>query len=437
MHPPAARPVLLLDLSRLVWRAHRGGPTGIDRVELIYARHFLARPEARPAYGVVHVLGFIFGLGGGTAGRFIADLERRWAGEITLTRWGRFRSILRIYGHLLAGNWLVGPALRRALRSSHGTPIFLVVSHHHLARDYTIQRLRNRFGLRTVCLIHDLLPLEYPEYFKPGWERRYRRLSENVGRLFDGVIAVSDATATSLRTYLRTRQSFIPPDVAIRTAVLGARAFPQTRSAPPSAKERSYFVMLGTIEPRKNHLLLLNLWARLGAGLTQPPKLIIIGNRGWENEQVIDMLERSTRLKDLVEEHKGLSDAEVGGWLHGARALLLPSLAEGFGLPLAEALTSGVPVICSDIPVFRELGEEVPEYLDPHDLGAWTEAVLDYSRPDSNRRAAQLERLAHWRVPSWANHFAVVERLLSDIAASVLPVITPATPQRAELGSVE
>lgn len=437
MHPPASRSVLLLDLSRLVWRAHRRGPTGIDRVELIYARHFLARPDAEPAYGVVHLLGFIFALRGSTAGRFIADLERRWAGEGTLTRWGRLSSLLRIYGHLLTGDWLVGPWLRRALRSSHRAAIFLVVSHHHLARDYTIRRLRNRFGLRTACLIHDLLPLEYPEYFKPGWERRYRRLSDNVARLFDGVIAVSDATASSLRTCLRTTQRSVSPDVTIRTAALGARAFPQTRPPPPLAKEHSYFVMLGTIEPRKNHLLLLNLWARLGDRLPRPPKLIIIGNRGWENEQVIDMLERSTRLRGLVEEHHGLSDAEVGAWLYGARALLLPSLAEGFGLPLAEALISGVPVICSDIAVFRELGGEVPEYLDPHDLCAWTQAVLDYSPSDSSRRATQIERLAHWRAPSWANHFAVVERLLSDVVLSALPMATPAPQERAELGSLE
>ena len=436
MNGPASRSALLLDVSRLVWRAHRRGPTGIDRVELTYARHFLAGQEERPAYGVIHLLGLIFALSPSTVRRFIGDLDRRWSGEITLTRWGRFRSVLRIYGHLLAGGWRAGPWLRRALRVSEGTPIFLVVSHHHLARDYTIQRLRDRLRLRTACLIHDLLPLEYPEYFKPGWERRYLRISDNVARLFDGVITVSEATASSFRTYLRSKPRILPA-VVIQTAALGARALPQTRSRASAGGERPYFVVLGTIEPRKNHLLLLNLWAQLGATLPQLPKLIVIGSRGWENEQVVDMLERSSRLKGLVEEHRGLSDAEVGAWLCGARALLLPSFAEGFGLPLAEALTSGVPVICSDIAVFRELGGEVPEYLDPHDLRAWSEAVRDYSRPDSNRRAAQLERLARWRVPSWASHFAAVDRLLGEIGQRVPPVTSPVLQRPIELGRAE
>jgi glycosyltransferase involved in cell wall biosynthesis len=435
MNGLASRSALLLDISRLVWRAHRRGPTGIDRVELTYARHFLADQEERLAYGVVHLLGLIFALSPETARRFIGDLDRRWSGEITLTRWGRFRSVLRIYGHLLAGDWRAGPWLRRALRSSEATPIFLVVSHHHLARDYTIQRLRDRLGLRTACLIHDLLPLEYPEYFKPGWERRYQRISDNVARLFDGVITVSEATASSLRPYLRTKQRTLPA-VVIRTAALGARALPQTCSRSSAGGEQPYFVVLGTIEPRKNHLLLLNAWTRLAGGPGVPPKLIVIGSRGWENEQVVDMLERSQRLQGLIEEHAGLSDAEVGNWIYGARALLLPSFAEGFGLPLAEALASAVPVICSDILVFRELGGEVPEYLDPHDLPAWTHMITEYGRRDSSRRAAQLERLRRWQPPSWAHHFEQVERLFGEVAAAS-PDLAVALPSAANLGQLE
>ncbi len=437
MYRSNARATLLLDVSRLVWRAHRRAPTGIDRVELTYARHFLAEQDARPAYGAVHFFGFIFALSPGAARRFIGDLDRRWSGELALTRWGRWRSLLRIYGRLLASRWRAGPWLRRALRCRAGTPIFLVVSHHHLARACTIQRIRRRLGLRTACLIHDLLPLDYPEYFKRGWERRYRRISDNAAKLFDTVVTVSEATANSLRTYLRTKRRRTLPAVAIRIAALGARAFPQTGFRPSLVGERPYFVILGTIEPRKNHLLLLNLWARLAVKLPRSPKLIVIGSRGWENEQVVDMLERSSRLRGLVEEHRGLSDLEVGAWLCGARALLLPSFAEGFGLPLAEALTSGVPVICSDIPVFREVGGDVPEYLDPHDLQAWNDAVLEYSRPDSSGRAAQLERLARWRVPSWAAHFATVESLLDESAERVMPLTPLVLQQPLELGHAE
>jgi glycosyltransferase involved in cell wall biosynthesis len=417
MHSPASTSALLLDISRLIWRARRRGPTGIDRVELAYAEHFIraVAPGDRYVYGVLHLFGLLFAVSPAGSRRFVEALSARWQGTAAAQRRGHLMDVLKMYFHLFTSAWSIGPWLRRKLRAHAGSPIFLVVSHHHVARDYAIAHIRRSLGAKTVCLLHDLIPIEYPEYFKPGWEKRYRRLSGNLGRFFDAVITNSEATARSLRTCLHGAPDTRPARVAVRTAALGVRAFPRSAVTQHAAPDHPYFVVLGTIEPRKNHLLLLNLWTRLAAATPAPPRLLVIGARGWENEQVVDMLERSHRLRGLVEEHNGLSDAQVGAFLHQARALLLPSFAEGFGLPLAEALASGVPAICSDIPVFREVGRDTPDYLDPLDLHAWCDAVLDYCRPDSLRRTAQLQRLAKWCAPRWADHFTAVEQLLDGL----------------------
>jgi glycosyltransferase involved in cell wall biosynthesis len=411
--------VLLLDISRLIWRARRRGPTGIDRVELAYARHFLSTDCERPAYAVLHVLGFLFALNREAGERFVEGLAARWQGLPDSP------SIFRIYLQLACSAWFFGFGLRRELRRYPGPPIFLVVSHHHLARGHTIDRIRRSLKARTACFVHDLIPIEYPEYFALGWEQRYQRLSGNVGRLFDAIIANSESTARSVRTYSEAAKL---GGSAVRVAAPGVDAFPPADRA-ARAQERPYFVILGTIEPRKNHLLLLNLWSRLAATVASPPRLLVIGARGWENEQVLDMLERSRRLRGLVEEHNRLSDAEVGNLLSRARAVLLPSHAEGFGLPLAEALASGVPALCSDIAAFREVGGDVPEYLDPLDLYAWANAVLDYCRPDSARRAAQMRRLSHWHAPRWPEHFTIVEQMLGDLDSGQYKVLTPSACQ--------
>jgi glycosyltransferase involved in cell wall biosynthesis len=149
--------------------------------------------------------------------------------------------------------------------------------------------------------------------------------------------------------------------------------------------------------------------------MAEPPHLVVIGRRGWENENVIDMIERCRALTGIVEERNVMADDDVRTLLLGARALLLPSFAEGFGLPLAEALALGVPAICSDVVALREVGGDVPEFLDPLDGPAWMAAILDYAQPHSPRRAAQVARLPGWTAPTWPGHMATAMALLDRL----------------------
>jgi glycosyltransferase involved in cell wall biosynthesis len=185
--------------------------------------------------------------------------------------------------------------------------------------------------------------------------------------------------------------------------------------AEPSPVKPPYFVCVGTIEARKNHLLLLNLWRQLADEFGDAaPRLVLIGQRGWETESAIDMLERCPALRGVVFERANVPDDEAARLVQGARALLLPSFAEGFGFPLVEALALGVPVLCSNLAAFRENCGDVPEYLDPLDGLGWRNAVIDYASPSSLRRAAQLRRLSGWTSPSWHDHFAAVEALIAE-----------------------
>jgi glycosyltransferase involved in cell wall biosynthesis len=109
------------------------------------------------------------------------------------------------------------------------------------------------------------------------------------------------------------------------------------------------------------------------------------------------------------------TDPELTAHLKNARALLFPSLVEGYGLPLIEALHAGVPVIASDLPVFREIGQNIPDFLDPVDPAAWERQILSYASDESASRAAQLERLEGYRAPSWADHFAGVNAWLETL----------------------
>lgn len=176
-----------------------------------------------------------------------------------------------------------------------------------------------------------------------------------------------------------------------------------------------YFVVIGTIEPRKNYCFLLLIWQQLIKNLgNKAPRLVIIGQRGWECENVLALLERSQQLKEFVVECP-CSDQDSVTFLSHSQALLFPSFAEGYGLPIVEALSLGVPVIASDLPVFREFAGDIPDYIDPLDGRKWLDTIELYTSKDCIARAQQLNRIKDFKAPTWTDYFTKVDEFLKRL----------------------
>jgi glycosyltransferase involved in cell wall biosynthesis len=400
--------VIIFDLSRLVSRAGRETPTGIDRVELAYAKHLLAGSQPL-CFTMLTAMGRFGPLPRAAAEDYVHAVAEVWRHSSSA---GEIRRTIRLARRLHAAA-LVRQERGIQFRSGVGPPVYLLVSHHHLERRGVIARLKQKTRARFVCLIHDLIPIEYPEFALPGQDQKHRRRIETAAALADAVIVNSTVTREAFQPYL-ARAGRAPPVVIAPFGV----DMPASPPDGPPAPAPPYFVCVSTIEARKNHLLLLNLWRQLSDEFgDRVPRLVLVGQRGWETETAIDMLERCPALRGVVIERGNLPDSDVARLIKGARALLLPSFAEGFGFPLVEALALGVPVISSNLAALRENGREVPEYFDPLDGIGWRTAVTDYWLPQSARRAAQLHRLAGWTPPRWEDHFAAVDALIAGVLA--------------------
>jgi glycosyltransferase involved in cell wall biosynthesis len=395
-----------------VSRAGRETPTGIDRVELAYAEHLVAG-SAPLCFTILTASGRFGLLPRQVAADYFQAIAEAWRGAAASSQ--QSLRAKRLARRLRLEPLLRGPgALHAKLRTAADTPVYLLVSHHHLEKRGVIARLKQQSGATFVCLIHDLIPLQFPEYALPGQDEKHRRRIETTAALADAVIVNSIVTRDAFQPHL-ARAGRAPP-VLVAPFGVDLRAMPA--AGPPPLKP-PYFVCVSTIEARKNHLLLLNLWRQLVNELGDAvPRLVLIGQRGWETENAIDMLERCPALRGVVLERSDLPDAEMANLLKGARALLLPSFAEGFGFPLVEALALGVPVLCSNLAALRENGGGVPEYFDPLDGAGWRGAVIDYALPASPRRDAQLRRMTGWTPPSWQDHFAAVEELIAETRAT-------------------
>ncbi len=264
--------------------------------------------------------------------------------------------------------------------------------------------------LRPVLMLHDIIPITHPEYCRDGEKARHEVRVQTLLRIAHAVIGNSQDTLDRLNAYAERIGMTVPQSLPVWPGTPRLVMPPGDR--PPLTGD---FIILGTIEGRKNHLLLLDVWERLVAQHGErAPRLVIIGRRGWACDDVLARL-AAGGFGNRVVETGALSDDAIARLLAGACALLFPSFAEGYGLPLVEALDAGVPVIASNLDVFREIGKGVPDLLPPDDVDGWAAAIMAYAQPDSATRAAQMARLAQFRAPDWPGHFRGVDAFLATL----------------------
>lgn len=376
---------LAIDITRLARGAMLGRrPTGIDRVTLAYIRHFAPRAHA--------LLG-----------------RERWVIELgaPLSR--------RVFARLGPGGVSQVSAGPSPLKQF---PRFLLHTGHSGLESAAYLTAVRRRGLLPVFLVHDVIPITHPEFSRPGIPERHLRRMHHAAHAAAGLICNSEATRSAMMSLFNARGWPMPPSVV---AYLGVEVWvrPPGNDSRASLSEgsRPYFVCVGTLEPRKNHLLLLRVWQALARRMGErTPDLLFIGQRGWMFDELVRSLRQDEVARRHVLEAGDCSDTELRDWLLGARALLMPSRVEGFGLPVAESLGCGVPVIASRLEVYREFAGEVPDYVDADDETRWADLVEAYCEPDSLFRKAQMARLGDWQPPTWPAHFSRVEAFLGNLA---------------------
>ncbi len=394
---------VLLDISRTVSRAPYPVPTGIDRVERAYIDHFLASPRPvrfltrifqgyalldRDAMAALRPALF------GTAEFGRPDLVARLFSRKKHPQVKRAESDIRRTCTCMARLPGLGRMLGRNLPDGFS---YLNVGHSNRHAGLWEQM---RGATRRVAMIHDVIPLDYPQYTRPDIATRFEAELYQTARACDRLVC--NSTDTRNRTAFWLDKQGI--EVAKTVALLGVDPLPPVPRA--QARVPAQFVVLGTIEPRKNHALLLDVWEMLAQALPddQMPTLHIVGRRGWQNEAVFARLDQHPRA---VIEHGNMDDAALAALLAQAGALLFPTFAEGFGYPLIEAIQTGIPVLASDLPCFREIARDIPTYLDPNNPAAWRDAILDFD-PKDNKPLPELSP----DLLGWEKHFSTIEKIL-------------------------
>jgi len=361
-HPVArSDKTLFVDVSEV---AHKDINTGVQRVTRSILKRLLERPPSgytvEPVYGSPERAGY------------------RYARKFTQALLKRDGAVAE-EGHIefARGDMFLG----------------LDLQHHVVQRNRHYYSYLRNLGVKVYFLVHDLLPIQFPHYFRVGHADEHRNWLSIISRS-DGVICVSRTVADQYVDWLaQSGMSRLRPlgigwshNGADLTVPAMHSDFSEAAQAALAALSNGpSFLMVGTIEPRKGHAQVLAAFERLwdsGYDL----RLVIVGKPGWMVEELLEKLRRHPKLGSLLFWLEDVSDADLERMYGACSCLIAASEGEGFGLPLIEAAKHKLPILARDIPIFHEIAGDHASYFNGRTPEALAEAISEWLKLRAQNR---------------------------------------------------
>ncbi len=294
-----------------------------------------------------------------------------------------------------------------------------------MQRSWLYPQLKQK-GVRIFCHVYDLIPITEPQYFHSNTAVQFWAWAAAVLDYADHIICNAQATADALQTLCKEVNTatppctviplggdFVPctPDLSQADAALLAKLSPQR-----------YLLMVGTIEPRKNHKLLLDAAKPLAEfGIS----VVFAGRIGWNMEQFAREMKRHPLRGKSFFFAQSPNDATVHALYANALAVVFPTKNEGFGLPIAEAFCHGTPVLAADLPVLHEVGGTLARYFDHSSVESLVQAAKQLLE-DKSAYAALKAEIAAYCPPTWDT----AAKSMADAICAAAQNLTADTPLR-------
>ena len=271
--------------------------------------------------------------------------------------------------------------------------------------------------LRVVPVIHDVLPFTLAPQFSGHSTESLMNYCRRVVPVSTLVLCVSKSTRDDLRNWL-TKQNIPLPRMEVFR--LGedfefAEAEKPTENAfqESGLKGDDYLLTVGTIEARKNHALLYNVYKLAKTRGIDLPTSVIVGRRGWKTEQIYDFMTQDPEVKDKFVFLHNASDENLS-WLYDhALFSVFPSFCEGWGMPIAESVARGVPCVCSNTTSMIEVAEGYVTHFTPSSTDECLAAIVDMLRPESQKKWRK--KCSSYTQTTWDQSFDEVNQLMKEV----------------------
>lgn len=230
-------------------------------------------------------------------------------------------------------------------------------------------------GGHVCAILYDLIPFTHPQTVPDAACRIYTQWWTKVPLHVDSVICISQSVRTEFLEWQQQQKlKMVLPQEKVGYFYLGAELTQKDPVIQILSLSTPTFLVVGSLEPRKNHSLVLDAFELLWKD-GHAVNLAIVGAFGWKSEKLLARIENHAELGNRLLLIRDATDRDLTAMYDKSAALIIASLAEGFGLPIVEAFQRGGYVICSNLPVFKEIAGDHASYFDPFDASSLAEAV--------------------------------------------------------------
>ncbi len=304
-----------------------------------------------------------------------------------------------------------------------GDIVFFPANWHDIEAEFLVD-LKNA-GAKLFVLVHDILPISFRKFYKTPWREQFADNLLGACSISDGMLAVSRYTANCVLAFANENglclkhvevfhnafDPLIDDQAVVRAIENGSYRLPFiSREKHEILRNDQPYLMVGTIEPKKGHIPVIESFERLWRnGFDR--KLVLVGRRGWMDEEVVLAIKKSPFAGDKLVWFHDLNDVDLYFAYKYSRALIFASYAEGFGIPLIEAAKSGLPAICYETAVAREVAGERALYYSNFDEFEAHIATIEDEETYQLRKQALIGF-------SWPNWQETGNRMFNHLASS-------------------
>lgn len=295
-----------------------------------------------------------------------------------------------------------------------GLPIHLITTSRKPDVFLTLTHYGPRFSrIPTIVSVMDLSYLHYPQTFKKNDLYQLTKWTEYSVKKAKKVITISNSSKNDIIKYYKVRPE------KVKVVHLGLKNLSMNAPSEKDLKEfgvnQKFILFVGTLQPRKNISRLIEAFSRLPKEISSDHQLVIIGKKGWLYEDILSAPEKYN-VKDKVVFLDYISDEDLPNFYRKAEVFVLPSLYEGFGLPVLEAMRYGCPVITSNVSSLPEAGGDAAQYFEPEDVDDIKKSI-EKVLTDSALREKMIERgREHYKKFTWEKAAKEVLSAIEEVA---------------------